>query len=224
MRRHTSQDSRGPQNPQCSCPGDHEVRRPTPQGTAASTATHGTPDTPAATTATAREAPRPYGTPYRTTSKPPTKQTRGNNHELVDRHDGGPPCSRRDRRNQEASSDYDLAVRRRHTLRNREIECKATPVFETDGKPAYFNDGRPMVTFNNVKACRFCSIWASKAGNMDEWKTWPKEVQDGQHNPKVCPRSIAALLKTGYAGASFLKERWGKKPTRPDGGQRRGGQ
>ena len=105
-----------------------------------------------------------------------------------------------------------------------DIECKATPVFETDGKPAYFNDGRPMVTFNNRNACRFCSIWAAKPGNVDDWKSWPQEVQDGQHNPKVCPRSVAALLKSGNAGASFLKERWGKKPTRPEGGQRRAGQ
>ena len=106
-----------------------------------------------------------------------------------------------------------------------DIECKATPVFETDGKPAYFNDGRPMVTFNNKKACRFCSVWAAQPGNMEDWKSWPQEVRDGQHNPKVCPRSIAALLKTGTAGASFLKERWGKnRPTRPEGGQRRAGQ
>ena len=105
-----------------------------------------------------------------------------------------------------------------------DIECKATPVFETDGKPAYFNDGRPMVTFNNKKACRFCSVWAAQPGNIEDSKAWPQEVQDGQHNPKVCPRSIAALLKTGNAGASFLKERWGKKPTRPEGGQRRAGQ
>ena len=105
-----------------------------------------------------------------------------------------------------------------------DIECKATPVFETDGKPAYFNDGRPMVTFNNKKACRFCSVWAAQPGNIEDWKAWPQEVQDGQHNPKVCPRSIAALLKTGNVGASFLKERWGKKPTRPEGGQRRAGQ
>ena len=105
-----------------------------------------------------------------------------------------------------------------------DIECKATPVFETDGKPAYFNDGRPMVTFNHKKACRFCSVWAAQPGNVEDWKAWPQEVQDGQHNPKVCPRAIAALLKTGNVGASFLKERWGKKPTRPEGGQRRAGQ
>ena len=105
-----------------------------------------------------------------------------------------------------------------------DIECKATPVFETDGKPAYFNDGRPMVTFNHKKACRFCSVWAAQPSNVENWKAWPQEVQDGQHNPKVCPRAIAALLKTGNVGASFLKERWGKKPTRPEGGQRRAGQ
>ena len=106
-----------------------------------------------------------------------------------------------------------------------DIECKATPVFENDGKPAYFNDGRPMVTFNHKNACRFCSVWAAQPANREEWKLWPQEVRDGQHNPKVCPRTIASLLKAGNPGASFLKERWGKnKPTRPDGGQRRAGQ
>ena len=102
-----------------------------------------------------------------------------------------------------------------------DVECKATPVFENDGRPAYFNDGRPMVSFNHKRACRFCSVWAAR--NLEEWKSWPHEVQEGQHNPKVCPRSIAALLKAGNPGASFLKERWGKKPTRPEG-QRRPGQ
>jgi hypothetical protein len=102
-----------------------------------------------------------------------------------------------------------------------DVECKATPVFENDGRPAYFNDGRPMVSFNHKNACRFCSVWAAR--HLDEWKQWPQEVKDGQHNPKVCPRSIAALLKAGNPGASFLKERWGKKPTRPEG-QRRPGQ
>jgi len=103
-----------------------------------------------------------------------------------------------------------------------DVECKATPVFESDGRPAYFNDGRPMVSFNHKNACRFCSVWAARH-LVDEWKQWPQEVKDGQHNPKVCPRSIAALLKAGNPGASFLKERWGRKPTRPEG-QRRPGQ
>ena len=106
-----------------------------------------------------------------------------------------------------------------------EIECKPTPVFENDGKPAYFNDGRPMVTFNHKSACRHCSVWAAQPANREEWKLWPQEVRDGQHNPKVCPRTIATLLKAGNPGASFLKERWGKnKATRPEGGQRRAGQ
>ena len=106
-----------------------------------------------------------------------------------------------------------------------DIECKPTPVFENDGKPAYFNDGRPMVTFNHKKACRYCSVWAAQPANREEWKLWPQEVRDGQHNPKVCPRTIATLLKAGNPGASFLKERWGKnKATRPEGGQRRAGQ
>lgn len=106
-----------------------------------------------------------------------------------------------------------------------EIECKPTPVFENDGKPAYFNDGRPMVTFNHKGACRHCSVWAAQPANREEWKLWPQEVRDGQHNPKVCPRTIATLLKAGNPGASFLKERWGKnKATRPEGGQRRTGQ
>ena len=105
------------------------------------------------------------------------------------------------------------------------IECKPTPVFENDGKPAYFNDGRPMVTFNHKKACRYCSVWAAQPGNLEEWRQWPQEVRDGQHNPKVCPRAIAQLLKAGNPGASFLKERWGKnKATRPEGNQRRAGQ
>ena len=41
------------------------------------------------------------------------------------------------------------------------IECKPTPVFENDGRPAYFPDGRPMVSFNHKKACRYCSIYAA---------------------------------------------------------------
>ena len=105
-----------------------------------------------------------------------------------------------------------------------DIECKPTPVFENDGKPAYFNDGRPMVTFNHKKACRYCSVWAAQPGNMEEWRQWPQEVRDGQHNPKVCPRTIAQLLKAGNPGASFLKERWGKNKARPEGNQRRAGQ
>ena len=103
------------------------------------------------------------------------------------------------------------------------IECKPTPVFENDGRPAYFPDGRPMVSFNHKKACRYCSIYA--AGHVAAFKNWPQEIQDGQHNPKVCPRAITELLKAGAAGASFLKERWGKngKMTR-EIGQRRAGQ
>ena len=80
-----------------------------------------------------------------------------------------------------------------------------------------------MVSFNHKKACRYCSIYA--AGHVAAFKNWPQEIQDGQHNPKVCPRAITELLKAGAAGASFLKERWGKngKMTR-EIGQRRAGQ
>ena len=73
--------------------------------------------------------------------------------------------------------------------------------------------------------CRYCSVWAAQPGNLEEWRHWPQEVRDGQHNPKVCPRAIAQLLKAGNPGASFLKERWGKnKAARPEGNQRRTGQ
>ena len=103
-----------------------------------------------------------------------------------------------------------------------DIECKPTPVFEPDGKPAYFNDGRPMVTFHQKHACRFCSIWAAQPGAVSGSKSWPQEVRDGQHNPKTCPRAIAELLKAGNAGASLLKERWAKnKNTNPEGPQRK---
>ena len=75
-----------------------------------------------------------------------------------------------------------------------------------------------MVTSHQKNACRFCSVWAAQPGAIKESKTWPQEIQDGQHNPKTCPRAIAELLKAGNAGASFLKERWAKnRPSKPDG-------
>ena len=95
------------------------------------------------------------------------------------------------------------------------IECKPTPVFEENGKPAHYPDGRPITSYSQPKACRYCSVWCKQPGQRGDYDTWSDDIKDGTHNPKQCPRALTALLKAGQAGASLVREdppRRGRNP------------